>query len=356
MTEPFERDWNQSGGWPEWGADPPPRPAYEKHYVTGPHGDHHAGEVLDVVHGADVERPGETREYQILRCHPCCLIHAWPLPAPAALAAYYAREFYQRDKPDYVARYEQDRAWGEGCVHGPILQACLRYAPQTKTMLDIGAGPGIALDVGKAFGLETFGIEPNPDLCMVLERDRGHKMMADSLETVAERRLHHHGPPLAPWDLLYLYEVLEHQPNPEDFLLRCWDLLAAGGLLVVAVPNDYNSLQLAACARLGVQPYWLAPPQHLTMFTPKTLQLLLRRCGYAIVDTRATFPMEKFLFEDGRCYIGNNLIGRACHAERMAYELEAVRTGRWQQLEQEYRSNVALRIGRELVFIGIKID
>jgi SAM-dependent methyltransferase len=160
--------------------------------------------------------------------------------------------------------------------------------------------------------------------------------------------------PYGQQDIIMLYEVLEHQPCPEDVLLRCHDLLAEGGILAVCVPNDFNPLQLAAQGKLGLSPWWLAPPQHLYYWTPKTLQLCLRRTGFAILDCRGTFPMEKFLL-DGRGYVGNDAVGRACHVERMAYELGAVHTGKWPQVEQEYRMNLTQRIGRELVFLSRKL-
>ena len=218
--------------------------------------------------------------------------------------------------------------------------------------LDIGAGPGIALDVAqKRFGWQPWGIEPHKGLCKALWR-RGHVMHEGTLETFPT------GPLLFSFDdhaqvhVAMLYEMLEHQICPEATLLRVWELLEPGGVLIVVVPNDYNPLQLAACKKRGLPPYWLAPPMHLQMFTPKTLQLLVRRCGFQILDMRGTFPMERFLLGSREgCYVGNDTIGRACHTRRMAYELEAVQTGRWPQVEQTYRMNMAQRIGRELVFI-----
>ena len=318
----------------------------------------HAGYLLDTVVGPDVSS-GQSRVYEVLRCEPCLAWHVTPLPEPAALARYYATQFYELDKPDYVARYERDREWWEKCVHGPILQQCKDYlrldCPEEDQVrfLDIGAGPGIALDVAqKRFGWETWGIEPNKALCDALW-GRGHTMFHGTLETLPQ------GPLIALFDdhprvhVAMLYETLEHQGCPEETLLRVWELLEPEGVLVVVVPNDWNPLQLAACQKLGLPHWFVSPPQHLWMFTPKCLQLLLRRCGFEIVDARATFPLEKFLLE-GLCYVGNDAIGRACHQERMAYELDAVVSGKWAQLEQTYRMNMVKRIGRELVFIGRK--
>ena len=328
--------------WPEWGSAPR-GPLIECDMA-------HKGELLDTVLGPDPVT-GKPRVYYIVRCELCIITHVWPLPSPEALARYYTEEFYQVDKTDYVARYEQDRAWWEECVHGPILEQCLEElgesVPDPVRFLEIGAGPGIALDVAKQrFGWDTWAVEPCDALIQSLA-DRGHTVTNGTLESAQ--------PHLQPiFDILYLYEVLEHQSTPDDFLLRCWDLLRPGGLIVVVVPNEFSPLQMQAKKQLGLESYWLAPPQHLNMFSPKQLQLLLRRCGFKIVDARGTYPLEQFLL-NGRCYVGDDAIGRACHRERMQEELSDLADGKWLERENIYRENLKKRIGREMVFIARKI-
>ena len=349
----FQLAWHVGDDYPEWGSAPC-KPLVQ--FDMG-----HKGEWMESVIGPSVIT-GKPMVCHIVRCELCIACHVWPIPDPESLARYYTEQFFQVEKPDYVERYQQDMEWWERCVYTPILQQCkdaLRLdCPEEDQVrfLDIGAGPGIALDVARQrFGWQTWGIEPHKGLCEALWA-RGHSMHAGTLETFPT------GPLLFPFDdharvhVLMAYEVLEHQEAPENFILRCYDLLEPGGLLVCVAPNDASPLQYAACKKLQIAPYWWAVPQHLFFYSPKTLQLLLRRCGFEILDARATFPMEKFLLEDGHSYIGNDIIGRACHQTRMAYELEAVRTGKWPQVEQTYRMNMVQRIGRELVFLARRKD
>ena len=349
MQPDFQLAWHDGDDYPEWGSRPR-RPLVR---FDGAH----QGEWMDSVIGPNVET-GTPMVYHIVRCEYCIACHVWPLPEPAALARYYAEQFFQVDKPDYVARYEADRRWWTACVYTPIFQQCKEWLrldcpkeDQTRC-LDIGAGPGIALDVARRrFGWETWGIEPNGSRCEAL-RARDHQMVCGTLETIEPEDLRAFSGEL--FHVVMLYETLEHQVCPEETLLRVWDLLEPDGMVVVVVPSDWNTLQLEACKKLGLPHWWISPPQHLWYFSPATLKLLLRRTGFQILDCRSTFPLEKFLLE-GRCYVGNDAIGRTCHTDRMAYELEAVRTGRWSQLEQTYRMNMTQRIGRELVFLGRKI-
>ena len=327
--------------WPEWGSAPR-GPLIECDMA-------HKGELLDTVVGPD-PATGKPRVYYVVRCELCIITHVWPLPSPEALARYYTEEFYQCDKTDYVARYEEDRVWWEECVHGPILEQCLEElqepAAALVNFLEVGAGPGIALDVAKQrFGWQTWAVEPCDALIQSLA-DRGHAVVNGTLESAQ--------PHLRPiFHILYLYEVLEHQVNPEDFLLRCWDLLQPGGLIVVTVPNDYSEIQIVARDQLQLPPWWLAPPQHLHYFTPKTLQLVLRRAGFSLVDLRGTYPLDQALLA-GFNYIGNDALGRQIHQRRMQDELAVVRTGAWLQREHWYRDQMRQRRGREIVAIGRK--
>jgi predicted SAM-dependent methyltransferase len=200
------------------------------------------------------------------------------------------------------------------------------------------------LDVGKHMGMDTSGIEPNRFVAEQA-RARGHEVFCLTLDTFSANDDR--------WHIITAYEVLEHQSCPEEFLLRCHDLLEPGGILAVVVPNDCSPLQYAAIKKLGISPWWYAPPQHLFYWTPKTLQLQMRRCGFTILDMRGTYPIDQALL-NGQNYIGNDVLGREVHTQRMQWELDMVHQGQWSQVEDEYRSNLQCRIGREIVCIARK--
>ena len=331
--------------WPEWGGSPDRY--YPWHVWTSRDGAHHAGHLLDTVLGPSVESLGSQQIYEIVRCEPCIQIHATPLPSLVALQQYYETVFTAQDKPGYIERCLRDKPWWDGCVHGPILQQAAGYRDGVSSphVLEVGAGPGLALDLAAQWGWQTTAIEPGKAFCEYLLR-KDH--------TVYEGTLEEYRGPDGCYDIVYLYEVLEHQPCGEAFLLRCWALLRPGGILACVVPNDCNPLQYAACQHLDVKPYWWAVPQHLAYYTPKMLQLLVRRCGYRILDMRGTFPLEANLLK-GHNYLGDDGIGRLVHGWRMQEELWAGQAGLWNARVQQYRRQMAeQRIGREIVCVAQK--
>lgn len=350
MTESFfQEDYHYTAAWPEWGSVPRhPLVTFDRA---------HRGEWMDSVIGTH-PATGVPQVYHIVRCEYCISTHVWPLPSEEDLSVYYAEHFYQQTKPDYVERYERDRLWWEECTWKPLItqaMASMQSHPYDSIphFLDIGAGPGIALDIAKQLGCDTVGIEPNSILAGAIDtEERGHGALCGTLNDEMMAVISYCG--YGPWDIVCAYEVLEHQPCPEEFLLKCYELTAQGGILILAVPNDYNPYQLWAREHLGLPPWWLSIPDHLHYFTPKTLQLLVRRCGFEILDMRGTYPIDRALTE-GQHYIGNDDLGRKVHQQRMQEELWSVKAGTWKKREAYYRRALAEdRTGREIIVIARK--
>ena len=81
----------------------------------------------------------------------------------------------------------------------------------------------------------------------------------------------------AAYDIVIMRHVLEHVPQPQDFINRAMSLLKPGGYLCVEVP-DYRSHWRRLFGRHYNQ---LVIPYHLTHFTPATLAPLFN--GHHIV-------------------------------------------------------------------------
>lgn len=314
----------------------------------------HRGIVLD-----------EIGEYKVIHCFSCILNHCVPLPSEAWLKQYYQERFFQQ-KPDYLTRYIEDENWWH-LWHGITLtQATELLIPVVGEraaffVLDVGTGPGLFLDVAKRRGWLGWGLEPAAHEGSVFKehhRTLGIDTCTCTLREYAEDA-HDLGAahPMAPFDMIHAYEVLEHIPQPDVFLEQCYELLKPGGVIAITVPNDYNSYQMAICQELKLPHWWVSPPEHLNYFSVKSLQLLMRRSGFNIIDARGSYPLERFILM-GENYIGNDDLGRQIHHKRVRYEMEIYKSGLFEFLLEEYRNNVehpySYAIGREVTFIGQK--
>jgi SAM-dependent methyltransferase len=83
---------------------------------------------------------------------------------------------------------------------------------------------------------------------------------------------------LDPFDIVVAGEVIEHLEAPGSFLRASHELVAPGGRIVVTTPNA-AALQNFAAPLLGVE---LIHPDHLALFSPRTLGVLFERTGWNV--------------------------------------------------------------------------
>lgn len=146
--------------------------------------------------------------------------------------------------------------------------------PPGRRVLDIGAAGGSFLAVARKRGYQPIGCEPSAWMCGFAKDHYGLDLHPGTLFDL----------PLAEGsvDLLTLWDVLEHTPDPRAVLDRARSLLAPGGLLVLTYP-DYGSL---AARLLGARwPFLLTV--HLFYFNRNTMGELLKRAGFAPLSFRA---------------------------------------------------------------------
>jgi SAM-dependent methyltransferase len=154
------------------------------------------------------------------------------------------------------------------------------------------------------------------------------------------------------FEAAHFSEVLEHIPDPEEFLLNVKKILKDEGIIVITVPNDYNPLQKIFISETGKEKWWLAPPFHLNYFSHKSLADLVKRCGYEILESTSMFPIDLFLLM-GDDYVGNDLIGKESHARRKNFENVFSKHNN-QLMRELYISLANLGIGREIVMYAKK--
>ena len=216
-----------------------------------------------------------------------------------------------------------------------------------RRLLDIGSGPGFFLLNGKNRGWEVRGIEPS---LQAAEHSRSLGLEVENIFFSEES-----APTLGKFDAINMSEVLEHIPYPGALLSLAHEQLHEGGLVCIVVPNDFNPFQIALRDHMGFKPWWVAPPHHINYFNFDSLQKLVKRIGFEVVHKEATFPIDMFLLM-GDNYIGNDELGRQCHARRKSLEVNVMNAGMAKVLTSLYKGLAHSGIGREIVLIAKKIN
>jgi SAM-dependent methyltransferase len=137
-------------------------------------------------------------------------------------------------------------------------------------VLDVGCGRGLLLDGLRRLGWRVVGTELDERAAHYARHRLGLHVFTGSLQGMAF--------PDDEFDLVVLWHVLEHLPCPLAVLCEVSRILRPGGLLVLAVPD------FASCEAQWAGPHWfhLDVPRHLTHFTPRTLEGLVREAGLRV--------------------------------------------------------------------------
>ncbi len=80
------------------------------------------------------------------------------------------------------------------------------------------------------------------------------------------------------FDLLVLFDVIEHLPQPHETLALCLDYLNPNGIVVITT-GDFASL---AAKITGARWRLMTPPQHLWFFTRESICRMSRRLGLSV--------------------------------------------------------------------------
>jgi len=289
----------------------------------------HTGELLETVNS-----------FEVIECEHCRFKHVIPIPTVDELVSIYSHEYYSTEKPLYIDRYKDDLEWWN-TVYTHRYEIFERHLPRSQRMLlDIGSGPGYFILNGKSRGWKVKGVEPS------VQAAQHSQQLGLDVENIFFSE--HSAPALGQFDAINMGEVLEHIPQPAEFLTLIHARLNHNGMVCLVVPNDFNPIQLTLRDHLGFDAWWVAPPHHINYFDFKSLTSLVERCGFEVVLQESTFPIDIFLLM-GDNYVGNEKLGRECHIKRMNFEKNIIKGGRLDLLNRMFASFANQGLGREIV-------
>lgn len=144
-----------------------------------------------------------------------------------------------------------------------------RLGLRGRRVVEVGCGDGNYLEYLRLAGAVVTGNEPSkPFRELALARGL----------TVHGGYVHRGAPvPGGPYDGFATRQVLEHVPDPHDFLMGIRQSLVPGGVGLVEVP----SLEQA----LGGYRFYDFFSDHLNYFSARTLRLALERAGFEVIET-----------------------------------------------------------------------
>jgi SAM-dependent methyltransferase len=196
--------------------------------------------------------------FGVVACSSCSV--CFTVPRPHSLDPYYPQRY--RGYGRFVTRVLST-------LYAVRVSRWARLKPEGGSVLEVGCGPGLMLAALHRRGWRVLGIERNEAVAEAARRALGVEIVATPVEAL---------PTDARFDLIIMFQVLEHIGEPVALLRECAKRLAPGGCLITNVPN-FSSWQSRFAG-----PNWLHldVPRHLVHFTPQTLSATLERAGLTL--------------------------------------------------------------------------
>lgn len=162
-------------------------------------------------------------------------------------------------------------------------------------LLDIGCGPGEFLVRAKAMGWRPVGVELDEEAARAGRARSGVPVLAGDVAQT---------PLFAPqsFDVITLWGVLEHVPDPEALLRACCSLVRPHGTLLLETPSSKGMFRLVARVVMaatggrftrGFQETLGAG--HVVWYSPRGLRATAERLGLRVIDLRASRNSSQIL-------------------------------------------------------------
>lgn len=199
---------------------------------------------------------------QALYCKRCT--HRWLHTTPEAHGQIEA----QYD--DHYAGFRVDRYFN-AVVSEEIAGRLAAIVPPPASLLDVGCGNGEFLSLARAAGYVTRGIDVSEAAAKACG-ERGLEVCAgDFLNQRFDQQ----------FDIITMWDVMEHLRLPGDFARRAASLLTPGGVLLLKIPSKggLNFSLLRLIPRRGG--LLLGAPDHVQFFSEPSLRRLLARAGFS---------------------------------------------------------------------------
>jgi ubiquinone/menaquinone biosynthesis C-methylase UbiE len=241
---------------------------------------------MEVVLSCNVCRSNRIRkvdsEFNFCRCDSCGYVFDSPRPSFAQVSEFYS----QTGKYDIWLKEERarDMLWK---------RRLKKLVPRSAggSLLDIGAGIGQFLHHAQPLFTSVVGTEVSESAVAIAKQKYSLALLVGELQELD----------LTPdsFDIITLFHVLEHVPDPRMLIDRCHSILKPSGMLLVAVPNDvlaWTSKIKKLGKRLLIRPFQKFSPVlgisragasreiHLSHFTPSVLRQLLESSGLQVVE------------------------------------------------------------------------
>jgi len=211
-------------------------------------------------------------EFSYVQCDDCGHVYLKNRPQTEALDVIYPRTYLTYDYDQHLGGFINGI---RNRIQRMKLRPMQKYARQGDSIIDVGCGGGDFLALAKQFGdpsWQLFGVDFSDEALA--------RLHARGLEGVKGRfeDMRWSGPPVG---VIVMNQLIEHVEDPAAAVLKAFNILRPGGVLILETPN-LDSWD----ARLFSKRYWGGwhAPRHWNLFNSETLSRCVLKVGFDLAE------------------------------------------------------------------------
>ena len=156
-----------------------------------------------------------------------------------------------------------------------LVQEMKKQKPEGK-MLEVGCGAGFLLKAAELEGYDVLGMDIGDENVRFAEDYLGIEVRNQDFLSAE-----------GAFDWIAMHQLIEHVPNPADFIIQSKLLLKPGGILMITTPNlRFAKAMVKWPRRFFIRPRlgdaFGHPPSHCVIFSPESIEGLLKKHGFKV--------------------------------------------------------------------------
>lgn len=195
---------------------------------------------------------------------------------------YYRKkiEYTQYKNADVTAAVRAGNNWIKIQRHKLRFKFIQKFV-KSGTLFDLGAGWGHFMLAGKELGYDVYGIEIS---------EQPYLYCVNDLKLPVEHIDFFEMDETKKFDVITMWDVLEHIDKADEFLAKCAKLTKEGGYLILQVPQIDSYF-----ARRHKDKWKMMGLDHVNYFGKKTITQILANHGYEVQKIKSSFELKLFI-------------------------------------------------------------
>lgn len=204
-------------------------------------------------------------DYSLCECKRCGLNFIYPTPSDEALDFIYSDQAYDAQ---WGISDKKSKIKGIRHLNFEYYSDVIKKFILKGKVLDCGCASGTFLDVMKQCGFDCYGVETSKPPFLIANKKHPKKIFKANIEDLEIQK--------GFFDIITMFDFIEHVKDPGKVLKKAKDLLAPGGYLIIVTP-DTNSLSASILGKHH-NDYIM---EHLNLFNRKNVRYFLKKNGFS---------------------------------------------------------------------------